>query len=120
MLEDSGFLCPTDDVDLFCLHYIFLPRINRELQEYSEPYNHHPVRTEHNWLPYQLWYHSSIAAHNDDPIDSVEVPTTDASLSPTQISLITNTIDPLQCSDFYGVDLYIKLREYVQQLHYNT
>ena len=135
MLEDSGFLCPTDDVDLFCLHYIFLPRINRALQEYSEAYNHHPVRTEHNWSPYQLWYHSSIAAHNDDPIDlndygldpqgpppngfdvdSVEVPTTDASLSPTQMSLITNTIDPLQCSDFYGVDLYINLREFVQQL----
>ena len=82
------------------------PRINRALQEYSEAYNHHPLRTEHNWSPYQLWYHSSIAAHNDDPIDlndygldpqgpppngfdvdSVEVPTTDASLSPTQMSL---------------------------------
>ena len=89
-------------MDLFCLHYIFLPRINRALQEYSEAYNHHPVRTEHNWSPYQLWYHSSIAAHNDDPIDlndygldpqgpppngfdvdSVEVSTTYASLSPT-------------------------------------
>ena len=123
----------------FCLHYIFLPRINRALQEYSEAYNHHHVRTEHNWSPYQLWYHSSIAAHNDDPIDlndygldpqgpppngfdvdSVEVPTTDASLSPTQMSLITNTIDPLQCSDFFGVDLYINLREYVQQLQHNT
>lgn len=80
--------------------YIFLPRINRALQEYSETYNHHSVRTEHNWSPYQLWYHSSIDAHNDDPIDlndygldpqgpppygfdvdSVEVPTTDESLS---------------------------------------
>lgn len=69
--------------------------------------------TQHNWSPYQLWYHSSIAAHNDDPIDlndygldpqgappngfdvdSVEVPTTDASLSPTQMSLVANTIDP--------------------------
>ena len=36
------------------------------------------------------------------------------------MSLITNTIDPLQRSDFYGVDLYINLQEYVQQLQHNT
>jgi hypothetical protein len=69
MLEDFGFLSPTDDVDLFCLHFIFTPIINRALKEYSEAHNHHPLRTEHNWSPYQLWCHSSIAAQNEDPID---------------------------------------------------
>ena len=135
MLEDSGLLSPTDDVDLFCLHYVFLPRINRALQEYSEAYNHHPMRTAHNWSPYQLWYHSSIAAQNDDPIDLtdygvdpqgpppngfdvnlVEVPATVVTLNPDQVSLVTTSVDPLRSSDSYGVDIYIDLREVVQQL----
>lgn len=69
LLEDSGLLSPTDDVDLFFLLYVFLSRINRALQEYSEACNHHPMRTAHNWSPDQLWYYSSIAAQNDDSID---------------------------------------------------
>ena len=27
-MEESGLLCPTNEVYLFCLHYVFLPRIN--------------------------------------------------------------------------------------------
>ena len=130
----SGLLSPTDDVDLFCLHYGFLPRIDRALQEYSEAYNHHPMRTAHNWSPYQLWYHCSIAAQNDDPIDLtcygvdpqgpppngfdvdlVEVPATLVTLNPEQVWLVTASVDPLQCSDLYGVDIYIYLRKVVQQ-----
>lgn len=132
MLEDNGLLAPTDDTDLFCLQYIFIPRINRALEEYSEAHNHHPVRTEHNWSPYQLWCHSSIAAHNDDPVDLsdygidpeglpangfdvdfVEVPETRLPLTDMQMATIKDTIDPLQCSDSYGVDLYLSLRELV-------
>lgn len=63
MLEDFGLLDPADEVDLFCLHYTFTPRINR-----ADVYNHHPIRTEHNWSPYQLWYHSCIAGNNGDPV----------------------------------------------------
>lgn len=60
-------------VNLLGLHYLFLLRIKRAGHECSEGYNHHPMRTAHNWSPYQLWYHSSIAAQNDDPIDLTTV-----------------------------------------------
>ena len=30
-LEDNGFLSPINDVDLFALHYVFMPRINQHL-----------------------------------------------------------------------------------------
>ena len=36
-------------------------------------------------------------------------------LNPEQVSLVTASVDPLQCSDSYGVDIYIYLREVVQQ-----
>ena len=33
-LEDQGNLDPCNDTDLFCLQYVFLPRINRALEEF--------------------------------------------------------------------------------------
>lgn len=85
--------------------------------------------------PYQLWCHSNIAAQNEDPIDLndygvdpngpapngfdvpfVEVPDTRVPLSNTEMTVITNTIDPLQYSDSYGVDLYIGIPGVVLQM----
>ena len=51
-MEMSGILNPEYSVHLFALHLVYLPRINRALQEYKEAFNHHAVRTENNWSPY--------------------------------------------------------------------
>ena len=40
-MEDSGLLLTTDNKHLFCLHYIFLPRINLQLQQFMEGWNNH-------------------------------------------------------------------------------
>ena len=45
-LETAGVLNPVDDNDLFVLHCVFLPRINRSLREFSGVWNRHPIRTE--------------------------------------------------------------------------
>ena len=37
-MEDEGILDPFDDVDLFSLHYVFLPRINCQLASFKEAY----------------------------------------------------------------------------------
>ncbi len=54
-LEDNGMLEPTSNVDLFALHYIFVPRINHHLDVFRESYSHHRLRTARNRSPYQLW-----------------------------------------------------------------
>lgn len=54
-LEDNGVLSPTNDVDLFCLHHIFLPRINSQLEIFRQAYSRHRLRTERNRSPLQLW-----------------------------------------------------------------
>ena len=38
-LEDNGLLCPTDEIDLFSLHYVFLPRINAHLETFRQAYS---------------------------------------------------------------------------------
>lgn len=54
-LEDEGLLDPLDEVDLFSLHFVFIPRINQQLDSFSAAYCRHKLRTEHNQTPLQLW-----------------------------------------------------------------
>ena len=53
-LEDSDLLDHLNPLDLYCLHYIFLPRINHQLQSFHDDYSQHRLRTERNMSPLQL------------------------------------------------------------------
>lgn len=54
-MEDEGILDPLDNLHLFCLHLVYIPRINHALKEFVNQYNDHPIRTEHNCTPRQLF-----------------------------------------------------------------
>ena len=53
-LEEEQALDPLNETDLYCLHYVFVPRINRHLEDFVESWNNHSLSTEHNQTPYQL------------------------------------------------------------------
>ena len=55
LFESVNVLDPDDEVHLFCLHYVFIPRINRHLQSWKDAWMKHPIRSEHNLTPEQLW-----------------------------------------------------------------
>ena len=56
-LEDEGLLDPMDNVHLFALHYIYLGWINKINVYQNLVCNiNHPLRSEHNLSPYQLYY----------------------------------------------------------------
>lgn len=59
-LESINVLNIDNENDLFCLHYVFLPRINASLIEFTEAYNQHSIRTEHGWSPYRMWVNGMI------------------------------------------------------------
>ena len=44
-MEENGILESTSIIDLFCLYYIFLSRINKQLNLLVEAWNNHAVRT---------------------------------------------------------------------------
>ena len=54
-LEDMNMLNIDNDLHIFCLQYIFLPRLNNSLQEFISMWNNHPLGTERNMSPTQLW-----------------------------------------------------------------
>ena len=51
----SGIINCDDKRHLFVLHYIFRPWINRVLKSFFKSWNKHPIRTENNWSPEQIW-----------------------------------------------------------------
>ena len=54
-LEADGVLDLCNEVDIFCLHYVFFPRINKSLSDFQGSWNNHPLSTEGNMSPLQLF-----------------------------------------------------------------
>lgn len=54
-MERCGSLDPNDDSHLWCLHLVFLPLVNRHLSSWQEAWVQHPLRSERNKTPMQLW-----------------------------------------------------------------
>ncbi|KAA0710510.1 hypothetical protein E1301_Tti012592 [Triplophysa tibetana] len=54
-LESEGLLDISVVEDLFSVHYTFLPRLQADLDTFAEAWNHHPLSTEGNRSPEQLW-----------------------------------------------------------------
>ena len=63
-LESQGALDVNNDTDIFCLHCVYLPRINNALDEFVAAHNSHRISTENNRTPQQLfWCNIRLADH---------------------------------------------------------
>lgn len=54
-LEDINLLDPDNILDLYVLHYVFIPVIQKQLDIFEEAWARHSLRTERNRSPRQLW-----------------------------------------------------------------
>ena len=72
-LEDEGLLDPVDEVDLFSLHWVFIPRLNQQLQSFRSAYAHHKLRTEHSHTPLQLWTRGILATQDVAALNGLDV-----------------------------------------------
>ena len=48
-------LNPCNELDLFALHYVYAERINNHIAEWTDAWNRHPISSEGNKSPVQLW-----------------------------------------------------------------
>lgn len=63
-LEAEGVLDVNNDTDIFCLHCVYLPRVNKTLDEFVAAHNNHRISTENNRTPEQLfWCNIMLAEH---------------------------------------------------------
>lgn len=78
--EDRGLLDPDNELDMCCLHAVYLPRINYLLTEFTNMWNNHKLRTEGNRTPNQLFFtgmHQATATmigqEHFDRLDEVQI-----------------------------------------------
>ncbi|XP_057705150.1 uncharacterized protein LOC130923447 [Corythoichthys intestinalis] len=136
-LEDLHLLDTSNIVHLFCCHYVFLPRIQASLDVFSEAWDNHPVRTEQNMTPNQLWQAGQVSSPIADPgpqdssipeieweesgymtenHSGVNVPALECPLLHPEMMELQDNIDPLQHSNCFGVDIYRSTVQYVENV----
>lgn len=55
-MEEERLIDLSDEMHLFCVHYVFLPHLKSDLKCFLGSWNNHPIRTEGNLSPEQLWH----------------------------------------------------------------
>ena len=135
-METCDMLSPTNEVHLFCLHYVYIPRINAQLKAFVRSWNNHSMRTEHGMTPSQLWVRGLCCADSSvldqpvtedygieesqppDPFDleSVVVPDVTINLTEEQMQYLALHHHPLQPSNYHGFDVYVSVRETVERM----
>ena len=73
-MERCGELDPDSECDLFCLHYTFKQLLTRELSTFTDSWNNHGVRTEHNLTPLQLFVGGLQMCTNPSEISTTQFP----------------------------------------------
>ncbi len=131
-LEEQQLLDPINEIHLFCLQYIYLPRINRALQIFSEGWNCHQIRTANHRSPQQLFLEGALRFHrsglaavdffqdvedlygidyeeipiSSDNDRSVIVPQPNIAMSDLVIQQLRERVNPMDTSSNYGIELY--------------
>ena len=131
-LEEQQLLNPLNKTDMYCLHYIFIPRINKHLHDFIESWNHPALSTEHNQTPYQLMLLglidnppqavTSYLSSGSQPLPQhlsvnqhVQVPRSKFDPCSSLMSQVTQSVNPLQKSSEFGCELYVTLTHIVAQ-----
>ena len=100
-----------------CLHFIFLPRINQCIRDFTESWNHHPLSTKGNMTPYQLFYEGLLQTEEQQLLNTATVDTSQLEgehvsvprIKFIQCSILLQTmqsIDPVQPSNDNGKKLF--------------
>jgi hypothetical protein len=139
-LEDRCGLDINNNVYMFCLHYVFLPRINQSLEQWKQAWNHHKIRTEGSCSPLQLYTKGMIECGyrgmedadvdpneygidwegpqpNEDNENTVFVDEPRNVLTPTQSLLLQSLVNPTQeDNDGHGINVYNQTVRIVAQI----
>ena len=135
-LEFEGHLNASNETDLFCLQYVYLPRINRVLHQFIAAPNHHAISSEGSATPLQLFhayqhltevYSSSVHSvpypvlnvqnllSNPEELPYVDVQARPCLLVPEKLAELQRVVNPMSQSLCFGRDLFDRTVDFVAQ-----
>ena len=98
ILEDEGVLDLFNEVDMFCLHFVFLPQIQQTLDSFIESWNNHSISTEKNLTPNQLFIRGTIQYNITPQLPTASSLTTSPLLHPSSDRVIVPRINFTACT----------------------
>ena len=95
-LEEQNILDVDNDVDLYCLHEVFIDRINSSLSDFIGSWNSHPLTSENNQTPAQLFYtgNNHESSDSDSNSGSTSQPTIQMSRVSTSVEVNNLLFNP--------------------------
>ncbi|XP_013854996.1 uncharacterized protein LOC106510817 [Austrofundulus limnaeus] len=131
-LEEEGFIDLSSAVHLFCVGYVFVPRLRLDLHHFTESWNHHPLSSEGNLTPNQLWsigmlqesviepdlteseqFHQIPQENETDMEEGVIVPEIPCPLSNERLRALQQQVHPTAESSSFGRDIYLQALQLV-------
>ena len=132
-MEHYGILDSTSELDMFVLHYVFLPRIANSLEEFTVQWNYHGIRTVGHTSPLALWSYGMVSLNaNDDMVgdlhsygidyevpcedssdDAIVVPENQFHLTDEEKAELFSDIDPLTDDGDSGINHFCDARSRV-------
>ncbi|XP_038164168.1 uncharacterized protein LOC119798675 isoform X2 [Cyprinodon tularosa] len=136
---EEGYLDISNEAHLFCCHYVFLSRLQEDLDTFRSGWDNHPLRTESNMTPNQLWVlgrthnpipephgaltegvqipeneweDSGLPLHEES---NVTVPNSNLPLTDEQMAALRNAVNPKATSLSFGCDIYIAAVQFCEQ-----
>ncbi|CAB4379907.1 unnamed protein product [Rhizophagus irregularis] len=143
-LEREYGLDPNNEIHLWCLHYVYLPIINKALNIFQNQWNHHRLSTEHHQSPYQLFLAGIISCGARGILDEIPVVPSEININENEYGIdwngptplnnneivelfeincplnnsqyleLQNNISPLAESNNYGIEIYLHTLSVVQ------
>jgi len=138
-LEEQMYLDIGDSLHMLVLRYVFTSRINRHLKLFWDGWDQHPLSSESNKTPWQLWNIGLLTYCPVQEIDSLGFDINsygidweysfpiqeEDGIEPSSIVFegsveilqqLQNNIDPLAESDDFGINVYVAALEFSSSL----
>ncbi|XP_057675231.1 uncharacterized protein LOC130905660 [Corythoichthys intestinalis] len=130
-LDEDGLIDLSNAIHLLCVKYVFIPRLRSDLQHFTESWNNHPISTEANLTPLQMWnigmlqapvhqpnytelqhiHHQEEASQDLD--HGVVIPDIPSPLSAENLALLQHEVNPNSDSLSFGHDTYLRALRFV-------
>ena len=143
-MESEGLLLRDNEIHLFALHFVYLPRINAALEEFVAQWNNHSIRTTGGLSPRQLYINCILDVQNSnysaveniygadqgnlmygvddgDELEinsdnNVQVPQLGFHLSDESAPHLRDLVDPLQDHRDHGLGNFLRVVDFISNL----
>jgi hypothetical protein len=139
-MEHYNILDSTNEIDIAALHFVFIPRITRSLEEFTSQWNYHGIRTAGQSSPIALWnsgmllrnysslqnppdlYHYGVdyeIVSQDDSNNQIVVPENLFKLTDEELDVLHSSIDPLTDDGDSGIIHFCNVRSMILDIFQN-